>query len=76
MLLLMILLKLVKILKKEKLVNAVLRTILRDKDKIKYGKFIYPNFKKILDKIFSSASIRDYIYKTLFIKPIVIKLAY
>ena len=58
-----------KDLKKEKLVNAVLRTILRNNDKIKYENLIYPNFKKILDKIFSSASIRDYIYKSLFIKP-------
>ena len=57
-----------KILKKEKLVNAVLRNILRNKNKIKYGKFIYPNFKKILDKIFSSDSIRNYIYCTLFTK--------
>ena len=58
-----------KILKKEKLVNAVLRNILRNKNKIKYGRFIYPNFKKILDKIFSSDSIRNYIYSTLFTKP-------
>ncbi len=58
-----------KDLKKEKLVNAVLRTILRNNDKIKYENLIYPDFKKILDKIFSSASIRNYIYKTLFIKP-------
>ena len=55
----MILLKLVKFLKKEKLVNAVLRNILRNKDKIKYENLIYPNFKKILDKIFPSASIRE-----------------
>ena len=58
-----------KKLKKEKFVNAVLRNILRNKDKIKYENLIYPGFKKILDKIFSSASIREYIYKTLFIKP-------
>ena len=49
--------------------NAVLRNILRDKYKIKYDKFIYPDFKKILDKIFSSNSIRDYVYSTLFTKP-------
>ncbi len=55
--------------KKEKLVNAVLRNILRNTNKIKYEKNIYPNFKKVLDKIFSSKSIRDYIYETLFIKP-------
>ena len=30
-----------KNLKKEKLVNAVLRNILRNKNKIQYGKFIY-----------------------------------
>ena len=55
--------------KKEKLVNAVLRNILRNTNKIKYEKNIYPNFKKILDKIFSSKSIRDYLYDTLFFKP-------
>ena len=49
--------------------NAVLRNILRNTNKIKYEKNIYPNFKKVLDKIFSSKSIRDYIYETLFIKP-------
>ena len=37
--------------------------------KIRYGKFIYPNFKRILDKIFSSESIRNYIYSSLFTKP-------
>ena len=58
-----------KNLKKEKLVNAVLRNILLNKNKIKYEKFIYPNFKKILDKIFSSESIRSYIYSTIFTKP-------
>ena len=58
-----------KFLKKEKLVNAVLRNILRNKHKIEYEKFIYPDFKKILDKIFSSNSIRDYVYSTLFTKP-------
>ena len=58
-----------KVLKKEKLVNAVLRNILRNKNKIKYGKFVYPNFKRVLDKIFSSDSIRNYIYSTLFTKP-------
>lgn len=58
-----------KILKKEKLINAVLRNILRNKNNIKYGKFIYPNFKKILDKIFSSDSIRNYVYSTMFTKP-------
>ena len=56
--------------KKDGLVNAVLRRILRDKDDIKFGKFIYPKFKKVLDKIFSSKSIREYIYQTLFEKPI------
>ena len=58
-----------KFLKKEKLVNAVLRNILRKKNEIKHGKLIYPYFKKILDKIFSSNSIREYIYSTLFTKP-------
>ncbi len=58
-----------KVLKKEKLVNAVLRNIIRNKNKIKYGKFIYPNFKRVLDKIFSSDSIRNYIYSTIFTKP-------
>ena len=55
--------------KKERLVNAVLRNILRNKKEIKYKNYIYPKFKKILDKIFSSKSIRNYIYRTLFIKP-------
>ncbi len=55
--------------KKEKLVNAVLRNILRNINEIKYEKCIYPSFKKILDKIFSSTSIREYMYDTLFIKP-------
>ena len=64
----MMLLKEVKNLKKEKLVNAVLRNILRNKNKIQYGKFIYPNFKKILDKIFSSNSIRNYIYQNFICK--------
>ena len=51
------------------MVNAVLRNILRNTNKIKYEKNIYPNFKRVLDKIFSSKSIRNYIYGTLFIKP-------
>ena len=42
---------------------------MRNIDKINYEKHIYPNFKKILDKIFSSKTIREYIYGTLFIKP-------
>ena len=58
-----------KFLNKEKLVNAVLRNILRKKNEIKHGNLIYPYFKKILDKIFSSNSIREYIYSTLFTKP-------
>ncbi len=58
-----------KNLNKEKLVNAVLRNILRNISEINYKKYIYPNFKKILDKIFSSKSIRDYLYDTLFLKP-------
>ena len=58
-----------KVFKKEKLVNAVLRNILRNRNEIKYGKHIYPSFKNILDKIFSSTSIREYIYDTLFTKP-------
>ena len=56
--------------KKEKLINGVLRNILRDKKNIQYKKNISPNFKKILDKIFTSNSIRNYIYSTLFVKPI------
>ncbi len=58
-----------KILAKEKLVNGVLRNIVRNQNKIQYKKIIYPNFKKIIDKIFSSNSIRDYLYSTLFVKP-------
>ncbi len=46
-----------------------MRNILRNIDKINYERHIYPNFKKILDKIFSSKAIREYIYGTLFIKP-------
>ena len=53
--------------KKEKLINGVLRNILRDKNNIQYKKNIYPNFKKILDKIFSSNSIRNYIYQLYFL---------
>ena len=56
--------------KKDGLVNAVLRSVLRDKNNIHFGKFIYPKFKKIVDKVFSSNSIREYIYQTLFEKPI------
>ena len=56
--------------KKDGLVNAVLRSVLRDKNNIQLGKFIYPKFKKIVDKVFSSNSIREYIYQTLFEKPI------
>lgn len=56
--------------KKHKFVNAVLRRVLQDKDDIRFGKFIYPKFKKILDKIFSSKSIREYIYQTLLERPI------
>ncbi len=56
--------------KKDGLVNAVLRSVLRDKDNIQFGKFIYPSFKKIVDKVFSSNSIREYIYQSLFEKPI------
>ncbi len=55
--------------KKDGLVNAVLRSVLRDKDNIQFGKLIYPKFKKIVDKIFTSNSIREYIYQTLFEKP-------
>jgi len=55
--------------KKEKLVNAVLRNILKNLGEINYENNIYPYFKKILDKIFSSKSIRDYLYDTLFFKP-------
>ena len=58
-----------KILSKEKLVNGVLRNIARNQNKIQYKKMIYPHFKKIIDKIFSSNSIRDYLYSTLFVKP-------
>ena len=46
-----------------------MRNILRNIDKINYEKHIYPNFKKILDKIYSSKAIKEYIYGTLFIKP-------
>ena len=37
--------------KKEKLVNAVLRNILKNINDIKYEKYIYPKFKTVIDKI-------------------------
>ena len=51
------------------MVNAVLRNIFKNINDIKYEKYIYPKFKNVIDKIFSSKSIRDYIYSTIFIKP-------
>ena len=36
-----------KVLKKDKLVNAVLRNILRSNNKIKYENLLYPDFKKV-----------------------------
>ena len=59
-----------KKLKNEKFVNAVLRNILREKEKITFNKFIYPEFKNILNRVFTSKSIKDYIYETIFEKPI------
>ena len=55
--------------KKSKLVNAVLRNVLRDQEKIIIGNNIPQNFKKILDQIFSSNEIRSYLYESFFNKP-------
>jgi len=55
---------------KSKLINAVLRNILRDKENLTLEKNLPDNFKKILDKIFSSNKIREYLYQTFFIKPV------
>ena len=55
---------------KSKLINAVLRNILRDQENIKIKKYLPDNFQKILDKIFSSNNIREYLHQTFFTKPI------
>ena len=55
---------------KSKLINAVLRNILRDKENLTIEKNLPDNFQKILDKIFSSSKIREYLHQTFFTKPI------
>ncbi len=57
--------------KKHKLVNAILRKVLREKENFENKKENLPkSFKENIDKIFSSKNIRSYIYKSLFLKPI------
>ena len=55
---------------KSKLINAVLRNILRDQENLTLKKNLPNNFQKVLDKIFSSSKIREYLYQTFFTKPI------
>ena len=55
---------------KSKLINAVLRNILRDQENLTLEKNLPDNFQKVLDKIFSSSKIREYLYQTFFTKPI------
>ena len=55
---------------KSKLINAVLRNILRDQENITIKKNLPDNFQKSLDKIFSSNKIREYLYQTFFAKPL------
>ena len=55
---------------KSKLINAVLRNILRDKENLTIEKNLPDNFQKILDKIFSSSKIREYLHQTFFTKPV------
>jgi len=59
-----------KLFDKSKLINAVLRNILRDKENLKLDKNLPQDFKKVLDKIFSSNKIREYLYQTFFTKPV------
>jgi len=63
--------------KKDKLVNAVLRSFLRTKKKIDLNAQNLPNLLKAnIDKIFSSKNIRAYIYNSLFHKPINYQISY
>ncbi|MFL2514787.1 MAG: transcription antitermination factor NusB [Alphaproteobacteria bacterium] len=55
---------------KSKLINAVLRNILRDQENLIIEKNLPDNFQKTLDKIFSSNKIREYLYQTFFAKPV------
>ena len=54
---------------KSKLINAVLRNILRDKENLILDKNLPDNFREVLDKIFSSNKIREYLYESFFTKP-------
>ena len=58
-----------KLFDKSKLINAVLRNILRDKENLKLDKNLPSDFKKNLDKIFSSIKIREYLHQSFFTKP-------
>ena len=58
-----------KLFDKSKLINAVLRNILRDKENLKLDKNLPSNFKKVLEKIFSSIKIREYLHQSFFTKP-------
>lgn len=63
--------------KKDKLVNAVLRSLLRAKKKIDHNSQNLPKlFKANIDKVFSSKNIRAYIYNSLFHKPINYQISY
>ena len=63
--------------KKDKLVNAVLRSLLRTKKKIDRSSQNLPKlFKANIDKVFSSKTIRAYIYNSLFHKPINYQISY
>ena len=54
---------------KSKLINAVLRNILREKENLTLDKNLPDNFRKVLDKIFSSNKIREYLHESFFTKP-------
>ena len=55
---------------KSKLINAVLRNILREKENLTLDKNLPDNFRKVLDKIFSSNKIREYLHESFFTKPV------
>ena len=47
-----------------------MRNILRDQENLTIEKNLPDNFQKILDKIFSSNKIREYLHQTFFTKPV------
>jgi len=55
---------------KSKLINAVLRNILRDKESLTLDKNLPDNFRKVIEKIFSSNKIREYLHESFFTKPV------